>query len=95
MIIKKIDCTEVVTIHQSDFLDGAMKFKKKVVNPYDSETTLATHRYFASALDRDNVGCCLADQEIRLLLRYTHNPNVELRVSGYPPQSASMYDNKL
>lgn len=71
-----------------------MKLKKKVVNPYDSETTLATHQYFVLALDQDNVGCCLADQEIRLLPRYTQNPNVELRVSRHPPQSTSMYDNK-
>ena len=31
-----------------------------------SETTLATPRYSASALDLETVGCCLADQEIRL-----------------------------
>ena len=41
-----------------------------------SETTLATPRYSALALDLDKVGCLLEDHEMRLLPRKRNNPKL-------------------
>ena len=43
----------------------------------------------SSALERETVGCCLEDQEIRDGPRYTQYPEVERRVPGQLAQSAS------
>ncbi|GAA0185126.1 hypothetical protein LIER_32414 [Lithospermum erythrorhizon] len=48
------------------------------------ETTLATPRYSASALDWDIMAWRLEDQDIRLSPRNRQKPDVDLRVSGQP-----------
>ena len=62
--------------------------------PQVSATALATPLYSASALDRETVGCRLADQEIRLSPKKTQKPDVERLVVGQPAQSASVYVTK-
>lgn len=49
----------------------------------------ANARYSASALDLATVPCFFEDHETQLDPRKTHNPVVDRRVSGQPPQSAS------
>jgi len=45
---------------------GKCSSNNKFLIQQDSDTTFATLRYSASALDRESVGWRLADQEIRL-----------------------------
>ena len=69
---------------------GQCSSNKRLRIQQDSETTLATPLYSASALDRERVGCRFDDQEIKLSPKNTQYPDVERRVSGQPPQSASV-----
>ncbi|MCH89781.1 30S ribosomal protein S1 chloroplastic-like, partial [Trifolium medium] len=50
---------------------GQCNARRRLRNQHDSETTLTTPWYLASALERDNVGCRLEDQESRLSPRNT------------------------
>ena len=68
---------------------GQCNSRSRLRSQHDSETTLATPRYSASALDRDIVGCRFEDHDIKLSPRNTQYPEVERRMSGQPPQSAS------
>jgi len=50
---------------------GKCNSKSKFRNQQDSETTLATPRYFASAVERDKVGSRFEDHESKLSPRNT------------------------
>ena len=69
-VFREIYSTNVITIYNCGFLDGTVGAPgvSSVANR-NSATTFATPRYSASALERDRVGCRLADQDMRLLPR--------------------------
>ncbi|KAK4364213.1 hypothetical protein RND71_015571 [Anisodus tanguticus] len=62
--------------------------RRRFRSQHDSDTTLATPRYSASALDLDKVACLFEDQETKLSPRNIPQPEVERLVSGVwqPPQ---------
>jgi len=74
---------------------GKWSSKRRLRSQQDSETTFATPLYSGSALDRDKVGWCLLDQEIKLSPRKTQYPEVDRLVSGHPPQLVSVYETRL
>jgi hypothetical protein len=81
--------TDVVTENHCGLPKWGMQLQQELRSQEALTTALATARYSASALERETIACCLEDQEIRLALRNTAYPDVDLRVSGQPAQSAS------
>jgi len=65
-VAKKVNHTHIITIDQSSVVIGQCSSNNKFLIQQGSDTTFATPRYSALALDRESVGWRLADQEIRL-----------------------------
>jgi hypothetical protein len=62
---------------------------------HDSDTTSVTPRYSTSALERDNVGCCLTNQESRLSPRYTQPKCESSGVWTFTPVCVSIGDELI
>ncbi|KAJ0481370.1 hypothetical protein HanIR_Chr13g0641831 [Helianthus annuus] len=71
------------------FKTGTRSSRRRLRSQLVSATALATPRYSASALDQEMVGWRFEDQEMRLSPVKMQYPDVDLRESGQPPQSAS------
>ena len=78
-------------LSQKSMADGMVitKWSKSHLSQMTSLETEESARYSASAEDLDIVGCFFYFHDIKASPRNTQEPNVDLRVSNHPPQSAS------
>ena len=81
--------TGVICIKRSGAFEKNAKFSKGRQSQTISLLAEDIERYSASTVDLERVLCFLLIHEISDVPKNMHQPNVDLRVSGHPTQSAS------
>ena len=89
----KVNCTDIVAINQSRLGKRIVELLEKLSKPGGLSNSIGDSPILSlctAALERETVVWRLDDQEIKLPPKKTAYPEVDLRVSGHPAQSASV-----